>query len=118
MTSPTPEVEVGKPSIEPDPDATAAAGNSILEALDKLNDRVDILQDKALEEQRRAADLEKTLVRIQDAIGRETPEEVLEEIHRLTGLNDEGRQWIKERESILKTVEDLIHKVDSLAGQL
>ncbi|MBU1700080.1 MAG: hypothetical protein KJ970_05520 [Candidatus Eisenbacteria bacterium] len=118
MTEPTHEVEMEAPAIPAELDQSLVLGDSIPEALNKLSDRIDKLQALALEEHARVVDLETALNRIQKAVGRETPEGVEEEIRRLSGLDAEEKRWLIERETILKTVKGLIHKVDSLAGQL
>ena len=118
MTEPTPEVEVDRSSIAEDRDFTAESGDAIIEALNKLNERVDALQALALEEHKQAADFQGVLNRLQDIAGCDSPEEFESELRRLKGLDTEGKEWGRERETILKTVEGLIHKVDSLAGQL
>jgi hypothetical protein len=118
MTEPTPEVDVDRTEDAAGAQAGPGAGQPVLEALSKLSERFDRLQSLAVEEHARAADLREALNRIQNAVGSQTTDGVLEELQRLRGLDEEAGKWAREKESILKAVEGLIDKVDSLTGQL
>jgi hypothetical protein len=96
----------------------SVSGRDALEALDQLAKRVERLRSVLLEERGRAARLEHRLGETEARTRVATESKVKKQLERLHSLEEERRRWNAEREEILRIVEDLIRKVDSLEGQI
>ncbi|MBD3335637.1 MAG: hypothetical protein GF355_08985 [Candidatus Eisenbacteria bacterium] len=111
------DVEIGEAVAGPASSASPEKGD-LQGALEELNRRVETLCDGALEKHERVTKLEAELHNLQAAAQTRDPEAVAEKMRRLSRLEESERTWSRERHAILKTVEDLIHKVDALEKQL
>jgi DNA repair exonuclease SbcCD ATPase subunit len=96
----------------------SVSGRDALDALDQLAKRVERLRSVLLEERSRATGLEQRLGEAETRTRAAAESNVKKQLERLRGLEEERRRWNAEREEVLRIIEDLIRKVDSLEGQL
>jgi uncharacterized protein (UPF0335 family) len=117
MTHPAKEagLDVGSRGIK---GGLSVSAQDALAALDQLAQRIERLRTLLVQERNRVAELEDCLKEAEGR-GRAVAEGTLKkQLQRLQLLDEEKKHWDRERSEVLRIVEGLIRKVDSLEKQL